>query len=73
MSVESIEHRREEAESCVEEFHVQKFWINTKRVLIQTHGVQIFSVYVLLNVMLMNVLLFLSCNCCLCYVCMISC
>jgi hypothetical protein len=31
MSIESIEHRREEAESCVEEFHVQKFWINTKR------------------------------------------
>jgi hypothetical protein len=25
-----IEKRREEAESCVEEFHVQKFWINTK-------------------------------------------
>jgi hypothetical protein len=63
MSIESIEHRREEAESCVEEFHVQKFWINTKRALIQTHGVQIFSVYALLNVMLMNVLLFLSCNC----------
>jgi hypothetical protein len=25
-----IEQRREEEESCVEEFHVQKFWINTK-------------------------------------------
>jgi hypothetical protein len=72
MSIESIEHRREEAESCVEEFHVQKLWINTKRALIQTHGVQIFSVYVLLNVMLMNVLFFLSCICWLCYVCMIS-
>jgi hypothetical protein len=31
MPIESIEHRREEAESFVEEFHVQKFWINTKR------------------------------------------
>jgi hypothetical protein len=30
MSIESIEQRREEAESCVEEFHVQKLWINTK-------------------------------------------
>ena len=62
MPVESIEYRGEEAESCVEEFHVQKFWINTKRTLIQTHGVQIFSMYVLLNVMLMNVLLFMSYN-----------
>jgi hypothetical protein len=31
MSSEGIEHRREEAENGVEEFHVQKFWINTKR------------------------------------------
>jgi hypothetical protein len=30
MSIESIEHMREEAESCIEEFHVQKFWINTE-------------------------------------------
>jgi hypothetical protein len=31
--------------------------------MIQTHGVHIFSVYASLNVMLMNFLLFLSCNC----------
>jgi hypothetical protein len=31
MPIESIEHRREKAKSCVEELHVQKFWINTKR------------------------------------------
>ena len=30
MPIESIEHRREEAKSCVDELHVQKFWINTK-------------------------------------------
>ena len=60
MPTESIEHRREEAESCVEEFHGQKLWINTKRVLIQTHGVQIFFVYAFLNVMLIKVLFFLS-------------
>jgi hypothetical protein len=30
--------------------------------VIQTHGVHIFSMYASLNVMLMNVLLFLSCN-----------
>jgi hypothetical protein len=63
MSIENIEHRREEVESCVEEFHVHKLWINTKRALIQAHGVQIFSMYALLDVMLMNDLLFMSCNC----------
>jgi hypothetical protein len=31
MPIEIIEHRREEEESCVVEFHVQKFWINTRR------------------------------------------
>jgi hypothetical protein len=31
MPIESIEHRREGAENCVAEFHVQKFWINTRR------------------------------------------
>jgi hypothetical protein len=31
MSSEGIEHRREEAENGVEEFHVHKFWVNTKR------------------------------------------
>jgi hypothetical protein len=29
VKIMSIEHR-EEVERCVEEFHVQKFWINTK-------------------------------------------
>jgi hypothetical protein len=62
MSIESMKHRREEAKRCVEEFHVQNFWINTKRALIQAHGVQIFSGYALLDVMLMSDLLFLSCN-----------
>jgi hypothetical protein len=31
MPIDSIEHRREEAESFVEELHVQKFWINIRR------------------------------------------
>jgi hypothetical protein len=51
------EHRRE-AESCVEDSMYRSSEL-IERVVIQIHGVHIFSVYASLNVMLMNVFLFL--------------